>query len=103
LIRTLRLTEELISIHSLILGNTSQRADKYRNQFAVKKMVLPHQIHKIQKDRGAFLTAMKELTSSFHPLLATEMQQRILAIYPFTNGNGKVSRLIMNLVFLQNG
>jgi Fic family protein len=67
-------------------------------------MVLPHQIHKkFKKDRGAF-NCYEINKSSFHPIiLATEMQQRILAIYPFTNGNGKVSRLIMNLVFLQNG
>jgi Fic family protein len=31
------------------------------------------------------------------------MQERILAIYPFTNGTGKISRLISNLVLLQNG
>ena len=42
--------------------------------------------------------------STLHPvILATEIQQRILAIYPFTNGNGKISRLIMNLVLLQSG
>jgi hypothetical protein len=55
LIRTLRLTEELISIHSLILGNTSQRLINIEKSICSKENGFTHQIHKkFKRDRGAF-------------------------------------------------
>jgi Fic family protein len=42
--------------------------------------------------------------SSLHPvILATEMHERLVSIHPFIDGNGRTSRLIMNLILLQNG
>jgi Fic family protein len=39
-----------------------------------------------------------------HPvILAAEMHQRLVTIHPFIDGNGRTSRLIMNLILLQHG
>jgi Fic family protein len=39
-----------------------------------------------------------------HPVvLAAEMHERLATIHPFIDGNGRTSRLIMNLILLQNG
>ena len=39
-----------------------------------------------------------------HPvILAAEMHQRLVTIHPFIDGNGRTSRLIMNLILLQYG
>jgi Fic family protein len=39
-----------------------------------------------------------------HPVvLAAEMHERLVTIHPFIDGNGRTSRLIMNLILLQNG
>ena len=39
-----------------------------------------------------------------HPIvLAAELHERIVSIHPFIDGNGRTSRLIMNLILLQNG
>ena len=39
-----------------------------------------------------------------HPIiLAAEMHERLVTIHPFIDGNGRTSRLIMNLILLQNG
>jgi Fic family protein len=39
-----------------------------------------------------------------HPIiLAAEMHERLFKIQPFANGNGKVSRLILNLILMQKG
>ncbi len=39
-----------------------------------------------------------------HPvILAAEMHERLVSIHPFIDGNGRTSRLVMNLILLQNG
>lgn len=39
-----------------------------------------------------------------HPaLLAAEMHERLVSIHPFIDGNGRTSRLVMNLILLQHG
>ncbi len=40
---------------------------------------------------------------NLHPvILASEMHERIVTIHPFIDGNGRTSRLVMNLILLQN-
>lgn len=98
---------ELTAIHSLILrGIIPKEAGQYRTvSFALKEnSFTPSDPSRIEKEIEALFNWYEMNRSSLHPIiLATEMQERILAIYPFTNANGKVSRLIMNLVLLQNG
>ena len=98
---------EVIAIHSLILrGILPKEAGQYRKiPFAAKENVFtPSDPSRIQKEMEELFNWYEMNTSALHPIiLATEIQVRILAIYPFTNGNGKISRLIMNLVLLQNG
>ena len=36
-------------------------------------------------------------------ILSAEMHERLVTIHPFTDGNGRTSRLIMNLILLKNG
>jgi len=39
-----------------------------------------------------------------HPvLLAAEMHERLVTIHPFIDGNGRTSRLVMNLILMRNG
>jgi Fic family protein len=41
---------------------------------------------------------------SLHPVvLAAEMHERLVTIHPFIDGNGRTSRLVMNLILLQHG
>lgn len=98
---------EIIAIHSLILrGILPKEAGQYRKiSFAVKENgFTPSDPSRIQKEMEALFSWYEMNRSNLHPvILATEIQARVLAVYPFTNGNGKISRLIMNLVLLQNG
>ena len=42
--------------------------------------------------------------NTMHPvLLAAEMHERLVTIHPFVDGNGRTSRLIMNLILMQHG
>ena len=39
-----------------------------------------------------------------HPVeLAAEMHERLVTIHPFIDGNGRTSRLVMNLILMQHG
>lgn len=42
--------------------------------------------------------------NNLHPvILSAEMHERLVTIHPFIDGNGRTSRLLMNLILLQNG
>ena len=42
--------------------------------------------------------------SSFHPVeLASWVHHKFVAIHPFDDGNGRVARLLMNLILMRNG
>ena len=42
--------------------------------------------------------------ASLHPVqLAAEMHEKLATIHPFVDGNGRTSRLLMNLILLHNG
>lgn len=99
--------KDVINIHSLILrGIKPKEAGQYRNvSIAIKeKNFFPPEPLKISKEMEDYFNWYEINKSNLHPvILAIEMQKRLLTIYPFINGNGKVSRLIMNFILLQNG
>jgi len=102
------LTErELLTIHNLVLrGIDPANAGKYRN---VQVMISgsghqppqPYIVPKLMEDYFIWYTNNR---SHLHPVvLAAEMHERLVTIHPFVDGNGRTSRLIMNLILLQNG
>ncbi len=41
---------------------------------------------------------------ALHPVvLSAEIHERLVTIHPFVDGNGRTSRLLMNLILLQHG
>jgi Fic family protein len=41
---------------------------------------------------------------TMHPvILAAEMHERLVSIHPFVDGNGRTSRLVMNLILQKHG
>lgn len=49
-------------------------------------------------------TLLLSLIDQLHPIeLSAEMHERLATIHPFIDGNGRTSRLLMNLILLQNG
>jgi len=61
----------------------------------------PYLLDKMMED---YFAHYKMQSARMHPvLLAAEMHERLVTIHPFVDGNGRTSRLIMNLVLLQNG
>ena len=98
---------ELLSIHNLILrGIIPEDAGKYRKvQVMIKGSAhLPPQPFLVAKAMEDYFIWFLENKNKLHPIiLAAEMHERLVTIHPFIDGNGRTSRLIMNLILLQNG
>jgi Fic family protein/DNA-binding Xre family transcriptional regulator len=97
----------LKQLHQLILkGIDSRNAGKYRDvpvRISGSSHIPPepYLIEKMMEDYFLFYETQK---STLHPvILAAEMHERLVSIHPFIDGNGRTSRLIMNLILLQNG
>lgn len=97
----------LFDIHKLILqGIDNAHAGKYRT---VQVLIsgarhVPPQPYLIQKQMEDFFIWYKENKDSLHPIiLSAELHERLVSIHPFIDGNGRTSRLLMNLILLQHG
>lgn len=98
---------ELLTIHNLVLrGIDPKNAGKYRG---VQVMIsgsnhLPPQPFLVQKLMEDYFIWYANNKNRLHPVvLAAEMHERLVTIHPFVDGNGRTSRLIMNLILLQHG
>lgn len=78
---------------------------KYDNNHVVK---LDGTIHfytdhlQVPGEMEALVKWYSENVVSLHPVeLAARVHHRLVAIHPFTDGNGRVARLVMNLILMQ--
>jgi len=102
------LTESLVKqLHGLILrGIDRENAGRYRSLpvlIAGSRHVPPQpwQVSMLMEECFRFY---EEQQTQLHPVqLAAEMHERIVTIHPFIDGNGRTSRLVMNLILLQHG
>ncbi|MEX1000798.1 MAG: Fic family protein [Crocinitomicaceae bacterium] len=101
-------TERLLQeIHYLILkGINRENAGRYRNvpvaiSGSEHKPPQPYLVEKQMEDVFEFY---RDNHLKIHPIvLAAEMHERIVSVHPFIDGNGRTSRLMMNLILLMNG
>lgn len=98
---------EVLSIHNLILrGIHPEDAGRYRKvQVMIKGSThMPPQPYMVAKEMEDFYIWYETNKNKVHPIiLAAEMHERLVTIHPFIDGNGRTSRLLMNLILLQNG
>lgn len=98
---------EVLSIHNLILrGIIPEDAGKYRKvQVMIKgSSFMPPQPYIVPKEMEDYFIWYETYKNRLHPvILAAEMHERLVTIHPFIDGNGRTSRLVMNLILLQNG
>ena len=97
----------LKELHYLVLkGIDRANAGKYRNvpvRIGGSSFVpaQPYLVSKLMEDVFVFYEANKAI---MHPVvLAAEMHERIVTVHPFIDGNGRTSRLVMNLILLSHG
>jgi Fic family protein/DNA-binding XRE family transcriptional regulator len=98
---------EVLSIHNLILrGINPEDAGRYRKvQVMIKgSSYMPPQPFLVSKEMEDFFIWFETNKNTLHPIvLAAELHERLVTIHPFIDGNGRTSRLVMNLILLQNG
>lgn len=98
---------ELLVIHNLILrGIMPEHAGKYRNvQVMIKgSSHMPPQPYLVPKQMEELFEWYSHVKNQLHPIvLAAEMHERLVTIHPFIDGNGRTSRLLMNLILLSSG
>ncbi len=95
-------------IHALILyGIDRENAGRYRT---VPVMIsgsahMPPQPYLIEKQMEDFMLRFKQMeTENVHPVLvAAYLHDELVRIHPFIDGNGRTSRLLMNLYLLRHG
>lgn len=99
--------KEIVSLHSIILrGIVPKEAGQYRAvAITIKdKSFNPCEPAAIPQEVEALFNWYEANKNRIHPIiLAATVKERFLTIHPFINGNGKVSRLIMNSILLQHG
>jgi Fic family protein len=101
------LTERfLLDLHALVLrGIDKHGAGCYRDvqvRIGGSEHIPPNAMVVPQKMEELFDWYYKNL--NMHPvLLSAEMHERLVSIHPFIDGNGRTSRLLMNLILLQHG
>jgi Fic family protein/predicted transcriptional regulator len=98
---------EVLCVHSLILrGIDQQNAGKYRGvQVMIKGSAhVPPAPYLVAKQMEEYFIWYQTNKTKVHPVvLAAEMHERLVTIHPFIDGNGRTSRLIMNLILLKHG
>lgn len=95
-------------IHALILhGIDRENAGKYRT---VQVMIsgsehLPPRPYLIEEQINNFISTFhqKEKSNEHPVLIAAYLHDELVRIHPFIDGNGRTSRLLMNLYLLQHG
>lgn len=98
----------ILQIHALILrGIDRQNAGRYRT---VPVLIsgsrhVPPQPYLIEKQMEDFLLRFREMESEgIHPVdIAAYLHDELVRIHPFIDGNGRTSRLLMNLYLLRHG
>ena len=101
---------EIKNIHSLILkGIQKEHAGQYRKQpvFVMQQdgskheFPQPYILPKLMED---FFRFFEDNKNTMHPVeMAAHLHQKFVNIHPFIDGNGRTSRLIMNLYLFQHG
>ena len=98
---------EVLTLHNLILRGIDQaNAGKYRSvQVMIKGSThVPPAPYLVTKKMEEYFIWYQTNKTKIHPvILAAEMHEKLVTIHPFIDGNGRTSRLVMNLILLKHG
>lgn len=98
----------ILQIHALILrGINRENAGCYRTVpvLIAGSRHVPPQPYLIRKQMEDFLLRFQEMEAEgIHPIdIAAYLHDELVRIHPFIDGNGRTSRLLMNLYLLRHG
>ncbi|MDR2034991.1 MAG: Fic family protein [Helicobacteraceae bacterium] len=98
---------DILKLHRLFYYRIDEKnAGKYRKSqvYITGTDYLPPSYKEIPKKMKEFIASIGELKTSLHPIVfAAKLHISIATIHPFTDGNGRTARLVMNLALIQAG
>ncbi|MFV0430898.1 MAG: Fic family protein [Alphaproteobacteria bacterium] len=97
---------DILNIHKIILQAIEENAGYYRSisvRISGSLVILPNPL-KVPDLMEEFINNLIKKAANYHPLeLASLAHYDFVTIHPFTDGNGRTARLLMNLILMQNG
>ena len=93
-------------IHALIMHGIDRDGGRYRTEgvFIKGSQHVPPNPLRVPELMSAMYDFYAANAASLHPVqLAAEIHEKLATIHPFTDGNGRTARLIMNLILLRAG
>ncbi|MDR1699772.1 MAG: Fic family protein [Lachnoclostridium sp.] len=97
----------ILTLHKLFYNSLdAENAGKYRNYqvFITGTEYLPPEASEVAELMNAFVSELNDKKETMHPvLLAAFAHRRLVDIHPFTDGNGRTARLLMNLILVNKG
>jgi Fic family protein len=94
-------------IHSLVLrGIDKENAGRYRE---IEVMItgskhIPPPSYDLDNKMKGLIDYYEDYENQLHPvIIAADMHYKLAGVHPFIDGNGRTSRLLMNLILIKNG
>lgn len=98
--------DDVLYVHKLVMANVAEDAGCYRTA-AVRitgANFMPPPSREVRPGMNRLLEWLKENPDELRPIeLAAVFHHRFVQVHPFTEGNGRTARLLMNAVLMKNG
>ena len=99
--------DTILTLHKLFYSKIDcENAGIYRGHlvFITGTEYLPPTADEVPAMMKAFVAELNEKSQKLHPvILAAFAHRRLVDIHPFTDGNGRTARLLMNLILINKG
>lgn len=93
----------LLKLHSIEMKEVHPEAGKIRTRQNIVGNYLPPRPEKVPTELDNFFSWFKQAEKILHPFeLAGLVHLKIVRIHPFADGNGRISRLLMNHLLFNN-
>jgi len=98
--------QDILDIHKIILSSIEKEgAGRYRTQHARltgSETILPNPL-KVPDLMEEFIAWLRRDNPDHVVKIAADAHFKLVSIHPFVDGNGRTSRLLMNLILMQTG
>jgi excisionase family DNA binding protein len=98
--------KEVLEIHSILFSGFHENAGNYRNSqvYLEGSDFMPPPAFEVPTLMAELVTWVKSNPEELRPIeLAAVFHYKLVSIHPFDDGNGRVGRLLMNLLLIKNG
>lgn len=93
----------ILKLHKLEMKGVDKEAGQFRNKQNIINNYLPPKPEDVPRKMQELVEWYKKAKSKLHPFeLASLMHYKFVKIHPFMDGNGRMSRLLMNYILIKN-